>query len=270
MANREINTLKQTFNQAFNRSSMLRRIAISLSVGAFVGFLAPFGMHQAPLWISLTFWMSTCLLGYVIYSPTIALFDWFLQPWLARIWQRVAAGAFAASAVMSFVVPLMVWLFFGNPVIYSEQFLSVFSKTFLIGGVITLISFMRERSAQLKDELETVKDTHQTVANKAVEEFIATLPIDKRGELLCLEMADHYVKVYTDKGHHLLLMRFKDALTALDNYDGLQTHRSWWVARNAVVKVQKEQRKLQLVLSNDVIVPVSKTYVERVKQAGLS
>ena len=98
---------------------------------------------------------------------------------------------------------------------------------------------------------------------------MSLLPVDKRGELYCLEMDDHYVKVYTDKGHHMLLMRFKDALGLLEEFDGLQTHRSWWVSTQAVESVQKEQRKTTLVLKNQLRVPVSKTFNEAVKKAGL-
>lgn len=96
------------------------------------------------------------------------------------------------------------------------------------------------------------------------------LPIEKRGELLCLEMSDHYVKVYTSKGHHMVLMRFKNALSALSLYPGTQTHRSWWVAHNAIKQVKKDERKISLVLLNDLVVPVSRTYARDVKQAGFA
>lgn len=69
-------------------------------------------------------------------------------------------------------------------------------------------------------------------------------------------MDDHYVKVYTDKGHHMLLMRFKDALALLENHPDLQTH-SWWVSLDAVSSVEKQSRKVTLLLKNQLSVPVS-------------
>ena len=80
-------------------------------------------------------------------------------------------------------------------------------------------------------------------------------------------MDDHYLNVMTDKGEHLLLMRFKDALSKLEHYDGFQTHRSWWVAKEAVVDTKKEGRKLILILQNGTEVPVSQTYLANVKAA---
>ena len=139
----------------------------------------------------------------------------------------------------------------------------------MIGGVITLISFFREHAEQQKVALQEVRDEQESAGDMALNEFMLGLPVEKRGKLLCMEMSDHYVKVYTDKGHHLLLMRFKDAIQSLAPYPGLQTHRSWWVATDAVVSVNKQQRKLQLVIQNELIVPVSKTYQDKVKQAGL-
>ncbi|MCL1125610.1 LytTR family DNA-binding domain-containing protein [Shewanella surugensis] len=86
------------------------------------------------------------------------------------------------------------------------------------------------------------------------------LPYDKRGELYCLEMSDHYLKVYTDKGHHMLLMRFKDALEMLVDASGFQTPRSWRVAKGAVLGRERAGRKLILALKNEIKFPVSRTY----------
>ena len=95
------------------------------------------------------------------------------------------------------------------------------------------------------------------------------LPLEKRGNLLCLEMDDHYLKVYTDKGHHLILMRFKDALALLESYAGLQTHRSWWVAIDAITTTQRDGRKVSLTLSNSLAVPVSRTYMKNITALNL-
>ena len=94
------------------------------------------------------------------------------------------------------------------------------------------------------------------------------LPANKRGELLAIETQDHYLKVYTDKGHHLILMRLKDALTLLNDYPGLQIHRSWWVANSAITTIEKADRKTWLVLKNGIKAPVSRTFTADVKKLG--
>ena len=95
------------------------------------------------------------------------------------------------------------------------------------------------------------------------------LPKITRGELLCLEMDDHYIKVHTDKGQHLLLMRMKDALRELEGHKGLQIHRSWWVSENAIMGSIKEGRKVTLNLKKNMTAPVSRTYLPELKIRNL-
>ena len=270
MTNREITTLNQWLKQDFDRSRTLRRVSLTASVGVFIGLLAPFGMHELPAWLSISYWVFTCLVGYSIYLPIISVTEFLLRHAIEPRWIKVAIGAFIASIVMSFVVPITVWLFFGMPILLFERFVSIFPKTLLIGGAAVIVSFFRERMEAQKQILTEIEQEQATLPEKVLNDFMLNLPVEKRGELYCLEMDDHYVKVYTDKGTHLVLMRFKDAMQALESFPGIQTHRSWWVAHEAVVKVNKEQRKLNLVLQNELTVPVSRTFSEQVKAAGFT
>ena len=81
-------------------------------------------------------------------------------------------------------------------------------------------------------------------------------------------MEDHYVRVHTEAGSELLHMPLKAALAALSDVEGLQTHRSWWVARGAVQEVVRSGRNLRLSLVNGMTVPVARASVARLKQAG--
>lgn len=277
MANREINNKKQSISEFIKTDQRIKNIVLVSIIGVFIGFLAPFGMDHFSTSISVSYWVLTCLVGYAIYSPLINFIDNKTSNAIETGWYRVAIGAFIASILMSFTVPVLTHLFFDDPINLAKQFPTTFPKALLIGGAITVITMVRDllekRTIALeesKQALESSQQITQQAVDKDYQAFMNQIPVDKRGELLCLEMSDHYLKVYTDKGHHMVLMRFKDALTALDNYAGIQTHRSWWVATSAVTRVDKDGRKLQLILSNDVTVPVSRTYAENVKEAGLS
>ena len=52
------------------------------------------------------------------------------------------------------------------------------------------------------------------------------------------------------KGSDLILTPLKEAIAELGDTDGLQVHRSWWVARRAVVEPVTSGRNLSLRLSN--------------------
>ena len=100
-------------------------------------------------------------------------------------------------------------------------------------------------------------------------DFFRRIPPALGRDLLALEMEDHYLRIHTAVGSDLILMRLRDALTELSSDRGLQVHRSWWVAKNAVASVERDGQKLVLALRNGLKVPVSKTYRDQVKDAGL-
>ena len=91
----------------------------------------------------------------------------------------------------------------------------------------------------------------------------------RTADLHAISAEDHYLRVHTRLGEELILMRFSDALRELDGADGLQAHRSWWVARTGVVDSRREDGKLLLVLKSGGLAAVSRTYASTVKAAGL-
>jgi DNA-binding LytR/AlgR family response regulator len=54
----------------------------------------------------------------------------------------------------------------------------------------------------------------------------------------------------------------------LDGVEGAQVHRSWWVARDAVEDVKREERNVRLVLPGGLEAPVSRARVAELKDAG--
>jgi DNA-binding LytR/AlgR family response regulator len=91
--------------------------------------------------------------------------------------------------------------------------------------------------------------------------LIERLPQHIRGEILCLQVEDHYVRVHSRQGSAMVLMRFSDALRGVDHIGGSQVHRSWWVATNAVQSLRRTGRTAQLTLCNGLSVPVSQPYL---------
>ena len=78
-------------------------------------------------------------------------------------------------------------------------------------------------------------------------------------------MADHYVEAFTTAGSTLVLMRFADAVAALEDAGGLRVHRSYWVAKKHVTGTARTT----LRLTGGHEAPVSRGYLPAVRQAGL-
>ena len=82
-----------------------------------------------------------------------------------------------------------------------------------------------------------------------------------------MEAEDHYLRLHTSRGSDLILMRLADAVAELEGIEGARTHRSWWVAKDAVVDAKASDGRAVLKLKNGAEAPVSRTYARALRQA---
>jgi len=94
------------------------------------------------------------------------------------------------------------------------------------------------------------------------------LPARLGHDLICLQMEDHYVRLHTPQGSVLVLTPLSRALKEIGDLDGMQVHRSWWVARRAVQSVVLHGRNLGLRLTGGLEAPVARSQVARLRAAG--
>jgi LytTr DNA-binding domain len=95
------------------------------------------------------------------------------------------------------------------------------------------------------------------------------LPLEKRGTLIALSVRDHYVDVITTRGREMLLMRLSDAIRETQGVDGMQVHRSHWVARAQIARVRRQGDTATLTLHNNTEIPVSRAGLKLVQDAGM-
>ena len=98
--------------------------------------------------------------------------------------------------------------------------------------------------------------------------FLKRIPNGIAGDLLSLRTEDHYLRIHTTTGSDLILFRLKDALAELDGANGMQVHRSYWVARDAIEALEGKGRKTVLILKDGLRVPVSESFLPAVREAG--
>ena len=98
--------------------------------------------------------------------------------------------------------------------------------------------------------------------------FLQKTPHLKAEDVLALHAEEHYVRVYSRDGAELIHYRFGDAIEEMPVDLGLQVHRSWWVAGSAVMSAKRGARRWQLDLFDEVVVPVSDSYVKAVRERG--
>jgi DNA-binding LytR/AlgR family response regulator len=99
--------------------------------------------------------------------------------------------------------------------------------------------------------------------------FLERLPYRLRGAALyAVEAEDHYLRLHTSRGSDLILMRLSDAITELEGLEGARTHRSWWVAREAVQGADRKEARISLRLPDGLTAPVSRTFARDLREAG--
>ena len=108
------------------------------------------------------------------------------------------------------------------------------------------------------------RDTQPRVHSR----LLGRLPLHVQGRILCLEMEDHYVRVHTDRGSALVLLRLSDAIAEVETImPGRQVHRSWWVSDEAIERFERVGRTGELHLNGGIKAPVSQRYLKSVEFA---
>lgn len=93
------------------------------------------------------------------------------------------------------------------------------------------------------------------------------LPLEQRGKLSHMSMADHYVEVFTDRGKSMVLMRLADAIAETEGVEGMRIHRSHWVAREAVSGIGRAEGRVTVTLKSGETLPVSRSHLPSVRAA---
>lgn len=106
---------------------------------------------------------------------------------------------------------------------------------------------------------------------QAVSLLLSRLPRSLGYDITALKSEDHYLRVYTERGDALILYKLGVAIEELQalGYDGHQVHRSYWVRRDAIETTRIDGRNVTLRLKGGLFVPVSYTYRESARRAGL-
>ncbi|AUX68862.1 hypothetical protein CHX26_04465 [Porphyrobacter sp. HT-58-2] len=261
----------------------LRQILIDLAVmsviGVFLGLIGPFGSDAMPLAPRLLSWLAFAYLGYAIYRPMGVVVTWAerrLALPRAGLW---VAAVLIATVPMSFAVQLLDSM--PDPVLWPglEMMMAHYSAVLVIGGGVTLLfNLLKPGRSPDADALAVppASATRPAQASLAPEPappaapsnpLLDQLPPALGSAIIALEMEDHYVRVHTALGSALVLMRMRDAVALLGELEGMQVHRSWWVARGAVEDVLRDGRNIRLCLPRGIEAPVARAKVAELRDA---
>lgn len=250
------------------------RLLVYIGVAIALMLVGPFGTGSDPWLWRLFYW-----------AAVIAIMDRIILPgaeMLVRRWRVLReVSATAGLAAMPFVVaipmtavvigidamaaPLICNVVAYMPAEYAAQinaacattttvsalamYGSVLAICFLTGGVL----FLGTGGMKAFDGLD------MTPVRPGLR-FLSRLPAHIGADMRYVQMQDHYLRVVTRGGEAMILMSLRDALAELEGLDGMQVHRSWWIALNDVTQIVREGRKTFAIMGDDARIPVSDTY----------
>jgi hypothetical protein len=242
-------------------------LAVVTAVGVALALLGPFGTFlNGGLGVRLAYWIGLLWVSMLFYLPSLWA-GWRLSVRFdLPLWFGVATAILVASLPMAGVsrfAARLVWTRFVagmSPLDwYGETLIVALPLCFAYAAVKGLLRPRRGApTANAPSEGEDAGSLR----------FLSRLPPRLGRDLLCLQMEDHYVRAHTSAGSDLILIPLHQAVAELTGLEGLQVHRSWWVARAAVVDVERDGRSLRLRLRNGVMAPVSRRAVAALKAAG--
>lgn len=228
-----------------------RGAGAAVAGGAALAFLGPFGTYgdftpveRWTYWIVLTvlMWAQTAAAFHVLRLVSgVRRRPWFVQAGLAAL-----AGAVPTTFEVAYAEGLLRVGGVLTPASLVETYGYV--AVIALGLFVPLVWLDRPRPAAASEP--------------------SRLPPELRGPVLALSAEDHYLRVHTRGGDSLIHHRFSHAVRELGGA-GVQVHRSWWVAKDAVRGVERDGERLVLVLDRGLRVPVSRTYALAAREAGL-
>ncbi|MEM6480034.1 MAG: LytTR family DNA-binding domain-containing protein, partial [Pseudomonadota bacterium] len=189
-----------------------------------------------------------------------------LQPALSRrpYWQRLAIQGLGVSLT---VVPFVIGV---NRLVLDVWFGSLGECLAFIGAMVAIcygITGVMIFTLPIRDQLAELRA--RPAKAEGAPPLLSRLPLEKRAPIVRISAEDHHVCVQTHAGEHWIRMRFSDAIDAAAPTQGLQVHRSHWVARDAVRKVRKSGKAAILRLSHGPDIPVSRGQMEELRRNDL-
>ena len=252
---------------------MMRKLAIEifllLVVGLALGLFGPFGTFATPIILRTGQWMLFVLAGYAIFRPLIVVGRWLSDSLSMSPLIGIALALLIAALPMTFLVAIMLARFDVAAALRWDGLGQLYLQVWLIGFLINALFvflFRRDEEAMVSIALAAVQpDSPPTPPSAAP--FLDQLPAGF-GPVLALKGEDHYVRVIGETRETLVLARMRDAIAGVGPIEGLQVHRSWWVARAAIASVRREGRVATLALSSGHEVPVSRDSLAAIRATG--
>jgi hypothetical protein len=244
--------------------------AICLGLGVMFAWFGVYSTAEIPMPERIVYWTILMTVGYgsaIIVNPLI--FD----RWMPESHPALQIAVVACLISIPVTIGLILIEYVSSGQIQDPSWWwTRFGYVIVISALLTAggwaIGLLGKKAAPVPAGAP-LPGSAATVPAPAPLVFADRLPAKFRSaEIHAVSAEDHYLRVHTSVGETMILMRLADAIRELAALEGLQTHRSWWVARQGLADVTKGDGRVTLKLKSGVEAPVSRANLKVVKDAG--
>lgn len=242
--------------------SVVRRVAPMLgypfAAALFFSIASPFNaVTYLPFVARLTYWVGLVGLAFCI----ARLADGFF----VRRWRHI--GLRSRVALASIVAAPAVWI----AIVFTQSAIDRAVPThFLVQllGCVWVVCLPLCLVALASPQLSDGNSPAVAPASPPRGRRVGPLGLPEGATVFALSAEDHYVRVHTDLGKTLILMRFGDAVESVAGQGGVRVHRSWWVAKAGVAAIQRRDGRLTIRLKSGICAPVSKAGAKALRSSS--
>ncbi|MFN5174746.1 MAG: LytTR family DNA-binding domain-containing protein [Holosporaceae bacterium] len=235
--------------------------------------LEPEALAGESIFTSLLFWavQISILIPLLIithsFLQNIRLFD-HLNPWF-----KTGMAGFIASLIfipiglgIDYVLGLDDW---GKIQTLKDALPLILEEAGGIIGLVTLtwIAINAPRILQLNFQSPIIIENKKSEPEKKTNPYILSLIPHALGRDIIYLMSElHYLRIVTTQGETLQLYNLQNAIDELkDLYDGMQTHRSYWVNKAHVDKIIGKAPDRKILTKQGNLIPISRRQYTAVK-----
>lgn len=245
--------------------------AVRSATGDMLGKLGP------TFWLILASITLICFLSgpfgtFDVLPSGIRLIYWALQvgtTGLAGLWLQslIRTQGWTSFGQLSCVSLLFGFAVFGLVVLFSMALLgpigkypghlSLFINSYPTATLIFLVLALLNKDPAVETSVET---------SQRPKLFDRLTDHQSAQHLVSLSAQDHYVEVHTDAGSELCLIRLADAIAEAEPQQGIQIHRSHWVARSAFDKLEPDGAATLARLKDGRTLTISQSRLSKVRK----
>lgn len=239
-------------------------LVLAIWVFVFLYFTEPLDVNEFSDEEKLIYLPAYGLLGTILYFINLPLQNWLYRK-RNKKWLLTSEIAFTLSFIIIRVIVLRLFylhiIIDWNPNAYTLWY---HIRAIILPAMLTILPIVLiGRFAFGKYHEKQLEDQKIEISGEGNYEGLRL----QLNDVICIQSSDNYIEVFYISGDSLKKTLIRNKLSVIDNEfsELLRAHRSFLINPYHFQQWKTDNGKLNVILSHDIIVPISKTYQAAIK-----